>query len=174
MDFIAETLDLFPEPAALYDGDFHLVGANAAAWEWVLNDLPDAFTDRDEWRARSGVGEALERARDEGEYAVALDWGLLQVTRLPGELELARPDLLLATLRAGTNDVDDRRARIDHRSLALALRVNETGQSVMAAMETVTIQVQAAFAAQAKMIATFNDAIRDLFSDTPKKDTPRA
>lgn len=167
MDYIADTLDMFPEPAALYDADLHLIAANASAWSWVL-DLPDQETTREEWREHTGLGEALTTTRDEGVFGAHLQHGWVHGTRIKGGFQFGRPDLVLISLHREDNECV---AKVMHSALLAAFQVNETAQQMIGTFETVILSARASLNSQQAMVENFNTLVSNaLQSIAPKKD----
>lgn len=151
MDFIAESLSLLPQPAALYDDQLHIVGGNEPAWMWYV-DLPVEFSDREDLRERTGLGWVLEGACRDGHARRRSQWGWVVGSKLSTEPGLTRPDLLLVSLHATDEDT----AVLDHNRMLITLQVNERGEMAMRALRNALIQGQAAVAAQRDLLDVFN------------------
>lgn len=160
MDFIEDTLDLAPFPAAVYEAvDHRLVAANAAAWQWVVDELPVDF-DTGGWRERSGFTTAIGRAVEHGESQVQTEWGALRASHLPGGFELGRPDLVLASLHRNPGG----HARSAHRQVVLAFRVNESNQRTLSALDDIAAQASAALATHRRTMTEFVEEMRGFFA----------
>lgn len=160
MDFIAESLELLPQPVALYDINLKFVSANSHAWRWVCEDVPPEIEDRDEIRRVTGLDRLLNAAKDSasGTHVATSQFGIIHVSRLPSGAGAVRPDLLLASLHAG---VDEQIAWLDHQRIVMSLRINENGETTVRALETMLVQAEAALAAQRELLRTYNKQMRE-------------
>lgn len=168
MDFIADTIALLPQPAALFDDRLHLVAANERAWMWYVEQVPDDIQDRETLREVTGLGEVLALAHAGGHARRESPWGWVVGTKVETEIALTRPTLVLVTLHAA----EARLAELDHRRMLLTLQVNETSDITMRAMRQSLLQIQAALSAQERLVDTFNAEMAhflDNYDDQEKK-----
>ena len=158
VDFIADSLELLPQPAALYyASSLELVAGNAAAHGYIR----EHFGSDDEAVVRElGLAEALRKAQTLtiGTFSHHCSHGWLHATRLPATEGMSRPDLLLLTLH---HDVDERTAWTDHNRMVMSIRINENGEIALRALETMLVQAHAAVSAQRDMLASYNRQMRE-------------
>jgi hypothetical protein len=177
MDFIADSLELLPQPAALFACEstgLKYVASNAHASK--LNGLifNDGAGDPIEDRLQSlGLDKALATAAlmEFGTYTARVhDYGILHATKLSPPDQATRPKLLLATLHEG---VSDKTAWVDHNRIVMSIRINENGEIALRALENMLIQAQSAVSAQRDMLRAYNRRMGEFLSlnydDTPGK-----
>jgi hypothetical protein len=177
MDFIADSLELLPQPAALFACESTgptYVASNARASR--LNGLifDDGATAPVEDRLQYlGLDQSLAMAAlmQVGTFTARTDGlGILHMTRLNPPDQATRPPLLLATLHESVSEKD---AWLDHNRIVTSLRINESGEIALRALETMLVQAQSAVSAQRDMLRSYNHRIGELLSmnydDTPGK-----
>lgn len=160
VDFIADSLELLPQPAALYyASSLELVAGNAAAHQYVRDHLDPDVSEEDA-RNAFDLNRVLTKAQTltVGTFSHHCSHGWLHATRLRATEGMSRPDLLLVTLHHG---VDEKAAWTDHNRMVLSVRINENGEVALRALETMLVQAHAAVSAQRDMLASYNRQMRE-------------
>lgn len=178
-DFISDSLELLPQPAALFEDDgLAFVAANAEATRLAdlleANDAKLALL-REGLRGGQSAREALRhvgldadksrRSIDErGYYARETPHGFMFLTKLETSPELTRPDLLLVTLLPG---MERENAVMQNERMVSMLRINEAGYRSVRMMEDALMQMQAALSAQHVMLKETNHKAAEFFRMQP-------
>jgi hypothetical protein len=163
LDFIRDTLDLYPLPAAIYTWpDADLVGRNRASELYITGHLGVEEHDRND------VAALLEFADIRGH----LEAGATHMRRHDGMVLIAskvepfpaspRPTLVLGTLHKG---VDDATAQMDHQRMHLLLRINESHEGALQMMLAVRMQLDALTDAQRDVTALTNAHMRSVMKE---------
>lgn len=154
--FIADALELLPQPAALFEcRDLRYVASNTACALYRRtfgSESPPTMTDAVE---RMGIDLAAAKAAltDVGTYALDTPFGTVHLSLLPTAPELTRPDLLLLTMHPDSSQED---SWLSHKRMVMALKVNETGEIALRSMENSLVQMQAALSAQHGLMREYN------------------
>lgn len=162
-DFVARSLGLLPQPAALWEVHEHrFVGANPQG-DRIRQMFPELGTEPRK-RAIRALYQALGEAESEPEGTFTAELptlGFVHISRMPAKPFHTRPDLLLMTAHEG---VDAATAWMDHQRMLMALNINEEADMACRQMQTALTQIAASLEATRAMVQTYNDRMVDWFA----------
>jgi hypothetical protein len=166
--FIADALELLPQPAALFETKtLRFVAANAAASKFTRTQVGTEPVDVQDTLDKLGLSDVLAQADQwlSGTYTRHARLGWLHITRMPPQQNHPRPVLLLATFHPEGSEEE---AWLDHNRMLLSVRINEVSETSVRSLETTLVQVSAALDATRLMLEDYNSRMGD-FLRRPKK-----
>lgn len=158
MDFIEESLELCPHPAAIFEaGDLRFVASNLAATDFIEQETGERVVPgrhaREVIQQRLGLSyEALQKVHA-GSHSQVLKRGSYAHATYIAAGDQPRPDLVLLTIHPG---VDQDESWYEHNRAVLSVKVNEMGIFAIQALENSMVMMASAITAQKDLLRLLN------------------
>lgn len=164
MDFIHDTLDVIPQPAALYTLEGEFIGRNAVSSAHLIEVFGTEPTQEQvaDLFQIPEIGEDLRQhpttSRRHQDYLVLLS--LVEPFPLS-----PRPTLVLGTMHRG---VSEEMAYLDHGAVLALVKLNEAHQGAAMIIETTLLQLESVLSGQQRAVSAINQAARNRMRATYK------